>query len=42
MFAHTLLPEGKDEKRLYEQHQTIERKTLKIPVNVIPENVEDE
>lgn len=35
MGAHKLLPEGKQEKKLYEQLQSVEKKTLKIPVNVI-------
>ena len=35
MIAHTLLPEGKDDRKLYEQFQAVEKKTLKIPVNVI-------
>jgi hypothetical protein len=35
MGAHRVLPEAKEEKKLYEQFQAVEKKTLKVPVNVI-------
>lgn len=34
MIAHTLLPEAHEEKKLYEQHEVVEKRTMKIPVNV--------
>ena len=35
MMAYKLLPAGKEDKKIYEQQHSVQKKTLKIPVNVI-------